>query len=288
MTRLRIDVALLTLGVTTLALGLTVPASAQPKDEPAARAAGSGPADPSGAAPVEPGPASGPPSTRADGGATAPGGHADPAEPAPGSSGPPKTMEVLEEAADVPGNGVDRLDPTAPLEETTKIRIFRQAEKRLEAIKRAQEELRRREVRVLKEQSELARRYKSLRVIEDELSKGQAVREKARASENIVSIDEQKRLAEKAKTEAEKEAEQRAEARERLSAVFEKMKPSEIAKVVPEMDEELVVEILNRLKEKTTARVLGAVPPPLAARLSEKIARLKKKQQAESPEPQPK
>ena len=62
------------------------------------------------------------------------------------------------------------------------------------------------------------------------------------------------------------------------SDLFEKMKPAEISKVVPQMDEDLVVEVLTRLKDKQTAKVLGTVEPALAARLAEKIARLKKKQ----------
>ncbi len=265
----RSRVARLTMGVGLLALVLAAPVGAQPKDEPEAPATGSTPG-----------------STASEGAGGAAAHAATGSTPAsePETAPPEKPTPLVVEAAEVPGNGVDRLDPTAPLEETNKIRIFRQAEKRMDAIKRAQEELRHREARVAKAQADLDRRYKSLRAIQDEMSKGQSTRDKAREAEQKVALEEKKVAAEQAKVEGDKEAEKRKEATERLSAVFEKMKPSEIAKVVPEMDEELVVEILDRLKEKTTAKVLGTVPPPLAARLSEKIARLKKKQQAEARE----
>lgn len=260
----------MTLGVGLLALALAAPAGAQPKDEPEAPATGSTP---------------GSAATEGAGGAAARAAKAPVAASEPAASQPPeKPTPLVVEEAEIPGNGVDRLDPTAPLEETNKIRIFRQAEKRMDAIKRAQEELRHREARVAKAMADLDRRYKSLRAIQDEMSKGQATRDKAREAEQKVAEEQKKAAAEQAKVEGDQEAEKRKEATERLSAVFEKMKPSEIAKVVPEMDEELVVEILDRLKEKTTAKVLGTVPPPLAARLSEKIARLKKKQQAEARE----
>ena len=78
--------------------------------------------------------------------------------------------------------------------------------------------------------------------------------------------------------EDEKEVEKRKDAVDKLSRVFDKMKAKETAKVVPEMDEDLVVEVLNRLKEKQAAKILAEVEPALAARLSEKIARLRKKQ----------
>jgi flagellar motility protein MotE (MotC chaperone) len=114
------------------------------------------------------------------------------------------------------------------------------------------------------------------------MSKAQAGRSKARDDDQRAADEAAKRAAEEARKDEAKELALRKEAIEKLSSVFEKMKPSEIAKVVPEMDEELTVEVLMRLKEKTTAKVLGTVKPDLAARISENMARLKKKREAEA------
>jgi flagellar motility protein MotE (MotC chaperone) len=261
----RLTLAVGALTVLTLTGGAAV---AQPADEPEAPAGGS-PAAPSA-------PKSG--AEAAGGGEAAPAG-----EGAGGGSVPvAKPGPPVEEADDVPGAGVDRLDPTAPLDEATKLRIFRQAQKRMEAITRAQEELAHREARLLSAQAELDRRYKSLRTIQEEMSKAQAGRSKARDDDQRAADEAAKRAAEEARKDEAKELALRKEAIEKLSSVFEKMKPSEIAKVVPEMDEELTVEVLMRLKEKTTAKVLGTVKPDLAARISENMARLKKKREAEA------
>jgi flagellar motility protein MotE (MotC chaperone) len=243
-------------------------AVAQPKDEPEVPVGGA---------------AEGAPASKGAGGAEAGGGSAGaPASGAVGEIPTSKPAAPVEEADETPGGGVDRLDPSAPLDEATRLRIFRQAQKRMEAITRAQEELAHREARLLAAQAELDRRYKTLRTIQEEMSKSQAGRSKARDDEKRAADDAAKRAAEDAKKDEAKELALRKEAIEKLSSVFEKMKPSEIAKVVPEMDEDLVVEVLTRLKEKTTAKVLGTVKPDLAARLSENMARLKKKREEEA------
>ena len=174
---------------------------------------------------------------------------------------------------------VDRLDPKAPLDDATRLRLFQQADQRMAAVRRAEAELTAREARLAQSMRDLERRYQALRTLQDELSKTLVIREKAKDERKQVDEVALKAKAEVDRTEETLEAERRREAIERLSSVFEKMKPAEIAKVVPEMDEGLVVEVLQRLKEKTTARILGALPPPTAARLAEKLARLRKSAQ---------
>jgi flagellar motility protein MotE (MotC chaperone) len=272
MTRFFLAVRRLThiVGCLTLS-GFLAPAAAlarpQPKDEPEAPVGGT---------------AEGAPASKGAGGAEAGGAEGAPASEAPAGIPKAKPAAPVEETDEIPGGGVDRLDPSAPLDEATRLRIFRQAQKRMEAITRAQEELTHREARLLAAQAELDRRYKTLRTIQEEMSKAQAGRTKAREDDKRAADDAAKKAAEDAKKDEAKELALRKEAIEKLSSVFEKMKPSEIAKVVPEMDEDLVVEVLTRLKEKTTAKVLGTVKPDLAARLSENMARLKKKREQEA------
>jgi len=255
-------------GWLTLGVGaLPTSAAAQPKDEPELPVGGT---------------AEGAPASMGAGGTENTGTEGLPSSAASGSIPMATPAAPVSEADVTPGGGVDRLDPSAPLEDGARLRIFRQAQKRMEAITRAQDELAHREARLLATQAELDRRYKALRTIQEEMAKAQAGRSKARDDEKRAADDAAKRAAEDAKKDDAKELALRKEAIDKLSSVFEKMKPSEIAKVVPEMDEELVVEVLTRLKEKTTAKVLGTVKPDLAARLSETMARLKKKREEEA------
>ncbi len=183
-----------------------------------------------------------------------------------------------------PDNPIDRLDPTAPLDDATRLRIFRQTEKRLAEIDRRERELALREQRAKKDLADLELRMKSLRMVQSELSGMIAAKDADAEKAKAAAADKKKTEAEKQKVLDDAEAVERKAAVERLSRVFEKMKPGEIAKVVPEMDEALVVEVLGKLKDKTTAKVLGTIEPEKAARLSEKLARLKKKQAEEAEE----
>jgi flagellar motility protein MotE (MotC chaperone) len=68
---------------------------------------------------------------------------------------------------------------------------------------------------------------------------------------------------------------------QQLARVFEKMKPPEAAKVVPQMEEDLAVEVLARLKERQAAKILGGIDPELAGRLSKKLVERRKRELAE-------
>ena len=234
-----------------LALGAPLGVSAQPQAEPASAPASGAPSAPDSDAEVDAAP--------------------EPdAEPAP--------------EPENPENPEDRLDPTAPLDDPTRLRIFKQTEKRLAEVARREKEVALREKRLKKSQLDLELRIKALRMVQTELSSTLKVRDEAAEKAKKEAEDKKKVDAEKAKVDDGEEAGRRKEAVERLSRVFEKMKPAEIAKVAPEMDEDLVIEVLGKLKDKTTAKVLGSIDPAKAARLSEKLARLKKKQAMEAGE----
>ena len=173
---------------------------------------------------------------------------------------------------------MDRFDPTLPLDEGTRLRIFKQAERRVTEASRAREESRLREQRVLRQSEDLELRFKALRALQTEFTSALAAEEEKRTKAEKAAAEVRQVVASTQAVEDEKEVEKRKEAVDKLSRVFDKMKAKETAKVVPEMDEDLVVEVLNRLKEKQAAKILAEVEPALAARLSEKIARLRKKQ----------
>ena len=61
----------------------------------------------------------------------------------------------------------------------------------------------------------------------------------------------------------------------RLSKVFNKMKADEAAKMIPVMDEGLVIEVLARLKPKQAASILGKLEAKLAATLTTRMAESK-------------
>ena len=183
-----------------------------------------------------------------------------------------------EPLAPVDWPSMDRLDPTLPLDEGTRLRIFKQAEQRVTEANRAREESRLREQRVLRQSEDLELRFKALRALQTEFTSALAVEEEKRTKAEKAAAEVREVVTSKQAVEDEKEVEKRKDAVDKLSRVFDKMKAKETAKVVPEMDEDLVVEVLNRLKEKQAAKILAEVEPALAARLSEKIARLRKKQ----------
>jgi hypothetical protein len=54
----------------------------------------------------------------------------------------------------------------------------------------------------------------------------------------------------------------------RLVRIMDKMKPADSANVLSRLDDEFVVQILMRIKERNAAKILSSMPPARAARLS--------------------
>lgn len=162
---------------------------------------------------------------------------------------------------------VDGLDPERALGRGTHLRIFKQAQKRREEIQRLEKQLIRRTQRLNEVKLDVQGRFKALRMLqeelvaladEDEADRGGADAERRRAEEEVVR---KKRV-------------------RKLAAEFNKMKADEAAKVIEEMDEDLSIDILLLLKDRQAAKILGKLEPKLAAKLSEKIAQLKKNKRA--------
>lgn len=160
---------------------------------------------------------------------------------------------------------VDDLDEDQPLEVGAQLRIFRQARRRKAEIERMEGLLERRARRLTDIQTEIASRYKTLRLLQEEVAASEA-------SGGVVTADEL----------AAREA-QAVQAREdevrRLSKVVDKMKAAEAATMLAVMHEPLVVEVMLRLKPKQAGRILGGMEPEQAARIGEQMARVRRQRQ---------
>lgn len=158
---------------------------------------------------------------------------------------------------------VDTLDDKVPLEVGVQLRIFKQARGRKLEIDRLEGELERRRLRVRRMLEEVEQRYQALRVMQDELTT---------QLKSSKSVDPVKKRANDLKM---KKA--RREQVARLSKVFNKMKADEAAKMIPVMDETLVVEVVSKLKPKQAASILGKLDAELAAKLTTRMAEAKDK-----------
>lgn len=154
---------------------------------------------------------------------------------------------------------IDNLDPRLPLDRQRVIRFFQQARTRQEALERVVEARTRSAERLNAAQKDLEARYAALRMVQDELEQ--------------VILTEQKRQKDEEAAEASQAmgAERQANVA-RLARVFGKMKPAEASLVVGRMDDDLVVDVLMQIKERQTAKILGALDAAKAANLSEKMA----------------
>ncbi len=191
--------------------------------------------------------------------------------PAAGEAKPPaKQAEPEKPKAEAPTRGlpgrrtlVDTLDEKVPLDVGVQLRIFRQARDRKAEVDRMEGMLDRRSARLKMLMTDIEARYKTLRMLQSELA-AQASEEASRAPEEAAASDQEM-------------AAERADKVVKLSKVFNKMKVEDAAKMVPSMDEALVVEVMAKLKPKQAAKILGKVEPEVAARLTGKMAAVKKK-----------
>ena len=156
---------------------------------------------------------------------------------------------------------VDTLDEKVPLEVGVQLRIFKQARARKLEIDRMEGAMERRRMRLNQMLKEVEERYQSMRVLQDELT--------AQLKSANQEDPGQKKASE---AQAFKE---RTEQVIKLSKVFNKMKADEASKMIPVMDESLVVEVMARLKPKQAASILGKLDAELAAKLTTRMAESK-------------
>lgn len=173
----------------------------------------------------------------------------------------PQIEGAASEARGMDDSTLDALDSDAPVDLADRLRIFKQARVREQEIKRLEASMARSRERLDGAKTDIEARYKALRLLQEELS---------------ALVDEDAAVPPDQAAAAEDRREQVTEEKvKRLSKVFDKMKPAEAAKVIEQMDEMLVEKVLARLKARQAAKILGSVTPDLAARLSERMAKVR-------------
>jgi flagellar motility protein MotE (MotC chaperone) len=149
---------------------------------------------------------------------------------------------------------VDALDDQVPLEVGVQLRIFRQARKRKNEIERLEGELDRRSTRLKALIGDVELRYKTLRLVQDELA---------------ASAKEASEEAEESPDQTDTQIDQvRAEKVAKLAKVFDKMKAEDAAKMIPAMELPLVVSVIERIKPKQSAKILSKIDPQKAAEIT--------------------
>lgn len=149
---------------------------------------------------------------------------------------------------------VDGLDPKLPLDKDTRLRIFKQARTRKAELERLEGQAKRREKRLESLQADVETRYKALVLMQEELTALTGEDEEAEATDSAQKAAETERRLKQVK---------------RLAQDVEKMKPKDAASMFKAMDEQLVVDVLSRLKPRQAGKILNALPPATGARFSE-------------------
>ena len=143
--------------------------------------------------------------------------------------------------------------------------IFDLAEKRKSVIKESEAELKRKLNRLRRLEQNVLRRYKALRMLQEELSSTlkRTQNEDEDQPQNSATTEERK-LA-------------RVQEVRRLAKSFESMKPADAAQVIEVMDPDLVVDVLRMVKPRKSGKILGALDPKTAARVSEMMTNTRKR-----------
>ena len=114
------------------------------------------------------------------------------------------------------------------------------------------------------ERQRLAEREKALKQLEAEVDKKiDRLRSIREALEKLLaqkSAEEERRLAE-------------------LAKVYQKMPPDKAAQILADLDQELTVQLLERMKVKVAARILAAMDQKMAARLTTRLSRVTPEQE---------
>jgi flagellar motility protein MotE (MotC chaperone) len=137
-------------------------------------------------------------------------------------------------------------------------RIYKGAAELRNQLSIAEKENERRKKRLSKLKQEVIRRYKVLRQVQDELT-STLKRTKNNDDDQVDNEPSSDRKAKRTK-----------EVRS-LAKTFNAMKPAQAAKVIEVMDEDLVVDVLRLVKPRQSGKILGAVKPEIAARISEQM-----------------
>jgi flagellar motility protein MotE (MotC chaperone) len=143
------------------------------------------------------------------------------------------------------------------IETMTQAKIFRSANKQRLRVTEAKEELARRKERLGRLEQDVLRRYKALRMLQEEL---------------LSALKRSKREEEEGPTDSVSMAARnaaRAQEVRKLAKSFESMKPAAAAQVIEVMEDELVVDVLRVVNPRKSGKIMSALNPKTAARVSE-------------------
>lgn len=132
--------------------------------------------------------------------------------------------------------------PTKGKQNEELLHLLEQIEEEKEEITIKKEELKQFNARLLVQEEELGERGKEILILRNE-------------AENYIKQKE----------------EQQTEEMSWLAGVYEKMKAEEAATIIQELDENLCLSILSQMEGKQVAKILAAMKPEQAARLSQKV-----------------
>lgn len=151
------------------------------------------------------------------------------------------------------------------IETVDQTRIFKLANKKRRLLKEAEDELSRRRSRLGRLEQDVLRRYKALRMLQEELSSSikRSRREDDESQEDSSSSDERRAV--------------RALEVRKLAKSFESMKPAAAAKVIEVMDDELVVDVLRVVSPRKSGKIMGSLDPKTAARVSELMTSMRRR-----------
>ena len=139
------------------------------------------------------------------------------------------------------------------------------ADEKKKALKEAKEELERRKARLLRLEENVLRRYKALRMLQEELLNAMKR-----------NLNEEDTPAEDSASSAERKIARAQEVR-KLAKSFESMKPAAAAQVIEVMDDELVVDVLRVVNPRKSGKILGALEPKTAAKVSELMTNMRRR-----------
>lgn len=151
------------------------------------------------------------------------------------------------------------------IETRDQVRILREVQQKKLLLREAEEELGRRRDRLGKLEQDVLRRYKALRMLQEELSSSIKRTQREEDDGPQDTATSQQRRAE------------RAQEVRKLAKSFESMKPAAAAKVIEVMEDELVVDVLRVVSPRKSGKILGALEPKTAARVSEMMTSMRRR-----------
>ena len=160
-------------------------------------------------------------------------------------------LAALAQSSNIPGQSNDEI------ETMTQAKIFRSASQQRIRLKEAEQELGRRKERLSRLEQDVLRRYKALRMLQEELLNA-FKRNKNQEDEGPADSASMK-----------ERSVARAQEVRKLAKSFESMKPAAAAQVIEVMEDELVVDVLRVVNPRKSGKILGALNPKIAARVSE-------------------